>query len=105
MEKTFQQEVPHTLGKVEAKRRMDDGLPKLLSMLPGGRADHPWDGDAMLMDYAALGQSASARMEVLEDRVLVTIALGGMLAAMGEKIAGMLGRGTREMLDDKRTPR
>ena len=105
MEKTFQQDVPHKLGKTEAKRRMEDGLPKLLSMLPGGRADHHWEGDAMLMDYAALGQSASARMEVLEDRVLVTITLGGMLAAMGDKIAGMLGRGTRDMLEDKRRPR
>lgn len=105
MEKTFQQDVPHKLGKIEAKRRMEEGLPRLLSMLPGGRADHRWEGDAMLMDYAALGQSASARMEVLEDRVLVTITLGGMLAAMGDKIAGMLGRGTRDMLEDKRRPR
>lgn len=102
MEKQFSQDVPHSLGREEAKRRMDEGLPKLLAMLPGGRVQHRWTGDTMFLEVSALGQDVDAAMEVLDDRVHLDVRMRGLLAAMGDKIAGLFRRGTAEMLEDKR---
>lgn len=100
-EQSFTEDVPHSLGRAEAKRRIGEGLPKLLQMLPGGKAQHHWTGDTMFLDYRALGQSAAAQIEILDDRVRVTVRLTGILAAMGAKVAQLMGRGTRELLEDK----
>ena len=103
MEKTFTRDVPHQLGREEARRRVADGLPRLVEMLPGGNANHRWTGDTMFLDYGAFGQSASAQLEVLDDRVRVSITVRGLLAAMGDRLADLFGRGTRQLLDHKRT--
>ncbi|MHB9878610.1 polyhydroxyalkanoic acid system family protein [Pacificimonas sp. ICDLI1SI03] len=100
-EQTFSEEVPHSLGREEARRRMADGLPQLLEMLPGGKAEHHWAGDTMFLSYSALGQSADAQLEVFDDKVRVSVRLTGLLAAMGDKISRLMGRGTRELLEDK----
>ncbi|MGB3722251.1 MAG: polyhydroxyalkanoic acid system family protein, partial [Pacificimonas sp.] len=81
-EQTFTEDVPHQLGREAAKQRIGEGLPKLLAMLPGGKAVHHWTGDTMFLDYRALGQSASAQLEIMDDRVRVTVTLTGILAAM-----------------------
>lgn len=101
MAETFTEDVPHSLGREAAKQRIGEGLPKLLEMLPGGKAAHHWTGDTMFLDYRALGQSAAAEIEIMDDRVRVTVTLTGILAAMGAKVASLMGRGTRELLDDK----
>ncbi|MBZ6379104.1 MULTISPECIES: polyhydroxyalkanoic acid system family protein [Pacificimonas] len=101
MERTFTQSVRHGLGREEAKRKLEEGLPNLLGLLPGGESRHQWDGDTMLLDYSALGQSASARLQVDDAEVVVTITVRGVLAAMGDKLSQMFGRGTKALLEDK----
>jgi hypothetical protein len=93
------------LGREEAKRKLGEGLPDLLNMMPGGDSQHRWDGDTMFLDYSALGQSASAVLDVREDHVLVSITVRGFLAAMGDKLAALFGRGTKDLLEDKRSQR
>ncbi|MBV7256395.1 polyhydroxyalkanoic acid system family protein [Pacificimonas sp. WHA3] len=101
MEETFTEEIAHTLGRQEARRRISDSLPGYLEMLPGGKAHHHWTGDTMFLNYSALGQTADAQLEVMDDRIRVTVRLTGLLAAMGSKISAMLGRGAKELLEDK----
>ena len=102
MEKTFEQDVPHRLGRDAARQRLAEGLPRLLEMMPGGEARHHWVGDTMFLDYSAFGQSAAAELEVFEDRVRVKVTVTGLLAAMGDKLARLFGKGTRDLLEDKR---
>jgi hypothetical protein len=102
MEKTFHHDVAHDLGREAARQRMEEGLPQLLAMLPGGAARHHWTGDTMFLDYEAFGQRASAQLEVFDDRVSVTVTVGGVLAAMGEGLAKLFGKGTQQMLADRR---
>ncbi|MGB7405451.1 MAG: polyhydroxyalkanoic acid system family protein [Pacificimonas sp.] len=101
MEKTFTQEVAHGTTREEAKEKLQTRLPELLEMLPGGEVEDHWVGDTMLLDYRALGQQASAQLQVLDDRVVVSVTVSGFLAAMGDKIGGILGRGTKTLLEDK----
>lgn len=102
-EHSFSQDVAHDLGRAEAKRRMAEGLPSLLAMLPGGDVEHHWIEDTMFLRVDALGQGVDARIEVLDTHVHLDVRLRGLLAAMGEKMSGLLGRGTRTLLEDKRT--
>lgn len=102
MEKSFTQTVSHSLGREKARQQLDEGLPQLLDLLPGGRSQHHWTGDTMFLEYAALGQSASAQLEVFEDNVVITITVRGFLAAMGDRLAELFGRGTRQLLEHKK---
>lgn len=101
MEKSFTQTVAHSLGREKARRQLDEGLPQLLALLPGGRTEHRWSGDTMFLDYSALGQSATAELTVFDESVVVTITVRGVLAAMGDRIATLFGRGTRQLLEDR----
>lgn len=73
--------LPHELGRIEARRRIDTGLSNLARQLPGGATVHDqrWDGNRLDFRLAALGRTVSGQVEVLDTSVTIDIELPGLL--------------------------
>ncbi|WP_300973517.1 polyhydroxyalkanoic acid system family protein [Sphingomonas sp. LHG3406-1] len=96
-------DLPHKLGRTEARRRIADNIHKLTSFFPGGAAvTHEWQGDRLDLVIAAMGQSAEARLEVEDALVRVHVALPGLLAMMARPIeAALRSKGSELLLEDR----
>lgn len=98
-------DIPHRLGRAEARRRMDAGLGDLDRAMPfASRIGKAWQGDRLVIEVTALGQVTTANLDVGDDHVRIELALPGLLGLFGEKIAGVFRKRTTELLTDKRTP-
>lgn len=97
-------DLPHHLGRDEARRRIDANVDKLERHIPGGAAvASRWDGDTMKLDIGAMGQTIAAALDVGESKVTVRIELPGMLSFFKGPIEAMLRqKGGDLLLDDKR---
>ena len=85
--------IPHQLGRAEARRRIEDGFAKVLQQLPGGGASHVtenWDGDRLAFSASALGQAVRGVIDVLDDTVRLEIELPGLLGALAKGLEGRL---------------
>lgn len=100
MNQTIFVNIPHKLGKAEAKRRVQHGfgeiegggLPAMLSF------DKRWDGDQMFLKASGLGQTITAVMEVLDDSIKVNIDFPFFLAALAEMIKSAVTKKTVKAL-------
>lgn len=86
-------EIPHRLGKEEARRRMKARIGELPAHIPGGvaevQADWPSE-DRMALAVKALGQSVSATLDVEESVIRVVLVLPPMLGLFAGKIADIV---------------
>lgn len=73
--------VPHQLGRAEARRRIESGFAKIVNLLPGsgGVRSERWDGDRLIFSVAAMGQTVSGVIHVLDAAVTMEIELPGIL--------------------------
>ncbi len=104
MQKPIQVDLPHKLGRDEARRRIANNIHKLKEHIPGGSAqvDSQWQGDDLDLAINALGQAVSAKIGVEETKVRVAVMLPGMLAMFAGPIEAMLNRkGADLLLEDK----
>src|SRR5688572_26968906 len=95
MSRTIQIDIPHSLGHVEARRRLDSGFTRLSSELGAGSvcaATHTWRGDRMDFGATVLHQSVTGRLDVEDDRVHIEVDLPALLAAFAARISGRLQR-------------
>ncbi|QIK78985.1 hypothetical protein G7077_08825 [Sphingomonas piscis] len=96
-------DLPHSLGKDEARRRIANNIHKLKDHLPGG-ASHTnatWEGDEMRLNVGAMGQSIDARILVQEKVVTCRIVLPGLLGMFSGPIEAMLrSKGSDVLLED-----
>ena len=79
MSKPIDVDIPHKLGRAEARRRLADNIGKLSDHIPGG-ASHvtsSWAGDTLSLTVAAMGQSVDAQIDVEETKVHARIILPG----------------------------
>ena len=54
-------DLPHSLGKDEARRRIANNIHKLQEHIPGGaQVQSGWTGDQLNLDVAAMGQAVTA---------------------------------------------
>lgn len=86
-------EIPHTLGREEARRRLKSRLGELPDHIPGGMATvhASWpDENRMALEVAAFGQSVSATLDVEERCVRVTLLLPPMLSFVSGAIASAI---------------
>ena len=97
-------DLPHKLGKDEAKRRIGNNIHKLHEHIPGGASvDSRWDGDTMKLSVGAMGQAIDADLTIHEDRVHCHFKLPGLLGMFAQPIAAMLrAKGGDLLLEDKR---
>lgn len=92
-------DIPHKLGKSAARDRLDRGICKLGSAIPGGgQVTHHWDGDTMRFTLTALGQTLDCTAEVLDDRIHAVVDLPPMLALFAGKIKDGLAQGLPKLL-------
>lgn len=91
MSQPVEVDIPHKLGREEARRRIADGIGKLERFIPGGSVtDNRWDGDCLSFTVAALGQRAGAKIDVRDTHVHLIVDLPPMLALFAGKIRNVL---------------
>jgi hypothetical protein len=103
MERPVEVELPHKLGREEAKRRIGNNVHKLTEHLPGG-ASHVtsnWAGDQLNLDIHAMGQQVAAQLLVEEAKVRVKVMLPGMLSFFAGPIEAALSAKGKVLLEDK----
>ena len=97
-------ELPHTLGRDEARRRMQGRVGDLAKHVPGGIADvtSSWpEPYRMALGVAAMGQTVSATLDVADAVVRITLTVPPMLSFMADGIAGIIReRGTKLLTDE-----
>lgn len=96
--------IPHNLGKVEARRRLETGLASAASQTPSlgmfGFAQR-WEGDTAHFEATGFFQKATGRLEVTDDAVKIELDLPAILAALAEKITTGLKGVTQKLLEKK----
>ena len=103
MSKPMVVDLPHSLGKEEARKRMQGGIGGLKDHIPGGSAEvrSSWEGDRMNLVVQAMGQEVSGKIDVFDKVVRVELMLPGMLSFFGSRIEGYLKSKGSQMLEDK----
>ena len=95
--------ISHRLGKVEAARRLKEGFARTNGHLGGMIAmeQETWQGDTLRFRMRALGQTASASIEVLEDALRIEVSLPGLLAKAANGILPRLRKEATRLLEKK----
>ena len=97
-------DLPHNLGKDEARRRIANNIHKLEQHIPGGaQVQSGWTGDQLNLQVAALGESINATIDVLETKVHLKVLLPGMLGMFSGMIHAALQKKGDLLLEDHRS--
>jgi putative polyhydroxyalkanoate system protein len=104
MAQPIEVDLPHSLGKDEARRRIANNVHKLQEHIPGGaQVQSGWSGDQLTLDIAALGQSLTATIDVEETKVHLKMLLPPMLAIFSGMIQATLQQKGGALLEDHST--
>lgn len=98
--------IPHALGKDEARRRIDEGFGRLRQQMTGGLGammaiQEHWEGDRLHFEGGSLGQKLTGRIDVLADAVQIQLDLPEILAALADRVMGKLQQEGRKLLEKK----
>jgi putative polyhydroxyalkanoate system protein len=94
-------DLPHSLGKDEARRRIANNVHKLEQHIPGGaRVQSGWAGDQLNLNIAAMGESVNATIDVQEAKVHLKVLLPGMLGMFSGMVQAALQKKGSVLLDD-----
>ena len=99
---TFTVIIGHRLGKVEAVRRLKEGFARtngnlgLIAM-----EQETWEGDTLRFRMRALGQTATASIEVLEDALRIEVSLPWLLAKAAKRLLPILRKEATLLLEKK----
>ena len=96
-------DLPHNLGKDEARRRIANNIHKLEHQIPGGaQVKSGWVGAQLNLEIGAMGQNIRATIDVMETKVHLKVLLPGMLGMFGSLIQGALQSKGHVLLEDNR---
>jgi len=103
MSKPLIVEIPHQLGREEARRRLETGIGQLKAKFGDklSSVDERWSGDHLDVVVKALGQVVSAGLDVEADHVRLEMQLPWMLAMLAEKAKGFIRKEGQLLLDKK----
>ena len=95
--------IPHQLGRAEARRRIEAGFGKIIHQLPGssGTCSERWDGDRLTFGIAAMGQTVSGVVDVLDAAVTIEIELPGVLGMIASGLKDRLQKAGQLLLTKK----
>lgn len=100
-------DISHSLGREEAKRRMESRVGKLASHIPGGAATvtSSWpSADRMALTVSTMGVEVPCTIDAEDTRLRVTLHLPGMLSLMAGPISAVVRQqGEGLMLEDRST--
>ena len=103
MSQPIQVDLPHNLGKEEARRRIATNIHKLEQHIPGGaNVQSGWAADQLNLDVHALGDSVKATIDVEETKVRVKVLLPGLLGMFAAPIQAMVQKKGDLLLEDHR---
>jgi putative polyhydroxyalkanoate system protein len=101
MSQPIEVDLPHKLGREEARRRIANNIHKLQEHIPGGaKVQSGWTGDQLNLRVQALGDSIDSTIEVEETKVRVRVLLPGMLGMFSGLIQGALQKKGDLLLED-----
>src|SRR3954468_6052737 len=94
-------DLPHSLGKDEARRRIANNVHKLTDHIPGGaKVQSGWTGDQLNLQVAAMGEAVNASIDVMDSKVHVRVLLPGMLGMFSGLIQAALQKKGGVLLED-----
>jgi len=95
--------IGHRLGKMEAVRRLKEGLARtdghLGAMITVDQ--ETWQEDTVRFRMRALGQTAAATIEVLDDALRIEVSLPWLLAQAAKRLVPILRKETALLLEKK----
>jgi putative polyhydroxyalkanoate system protein len=101
MAQPIEVDLPHSLGKDEARRRIANNVHKLTDHIPGGaQVQSGWTGDQLNLDVQAMGQSVNATIDVLDTKVRLRVLLPPMLGMFSGMIQAALQKKGDVLLED-----
>lgn len=103
MPKPLTLSIPHSLGRVEAKRRLVDGMGDVRSRLGAVATsiDDHWTDDRLTFRVVAMAQTIAGHIDVLDDRVDMEVQLPWAIGLLAEKIKNKVTRHGTLMLERK----
>ena len=95
--------VSHRVGKVEAIRRLKEGLGHMKDGLGAMIAieQQTWEGDTLRFHMRALGQTAAGTIQVLDDALRIDVSLPWLLARAAKRLLPILRREATRLLEKK----
>jgi len=95
--------VGHRLGKVEAVRRLKEGLARTNGHLGAMIAveQETWEGDTLRFRMRALGHTAAASIEVLDDVLRIDVSLPLLLVKAAKRLLPILRKQATLLLEKK----
>jgi hypothetical protein len=95
--------IPHQLGRVEARRRIENGFSKLLHQLPFSAANctERWEDDRLVFGVGALGQTVAGVIHVHDAAVTMEIELPGVLGLVANRLRDRLRKAGQLLLTKK----
>ena len=95
--------VSHRMGRVEALRRLKEGLARTKGHLGALLAidQESWQGDTVRFRMRALGQTAAGSIEVLEDALRIEVSLPSLLARAAKHFLPLLRKEATRLLEKK----
>lgn len=104
MSQPIEVDLPHTLGREEARRRIANNVHQLKDHIPGGaQVQSGWAGDQLNLDVAAMGQQVTATIDVEDSKLRLKVLLPGMLGMFAGPIQAMLRKKGGKLLEDHHT--
>lgn len=83
--------IPHELGRAEARRRIEEGTGRLTSQIGAvGELKKEWQGDVLHFALQAIGQNVTGTIAVMDREVRLEVHLPGIFAMIAGKVKGRL---------------
>ena len=94
-------DLPHNLGKDEARRRIANNIHKLEQHIPGGaQVQSGWAGDQLNLQITAMGESVNSTIDVMDTKVHLKVLLPGMLGMFASLVQSTLQKKGSVLLED-----
>ena len=92
--------IPHSLGKIEAKSRIEAGLPKLAAHIPGGGSlSSEWASDYSLrLVIVAMGQNIPVQLDIKDHQIRGDVSVPLFLKMMSGQISDFIKTSAQKML-------
>jgi len=97
-------DIPHALGKEEARLRIASGFSRLREQMTGGlsamaKFQDRWEHDRLHFEGTALGQRITGRLDVESDSVKIQLDLPEFLASIADRVRRNLQEHGRKLLE------
>jgi hypothetical protein len=92
MQKSIVVTVPHELGAEVARKRVAEGVEQLRSAYIEklAHSEITWTGDRADLKVVALGQTTTARIDVMNDSLRIEVFLPWLVAALAGRVQAVL---------------